>query len=149
MTDENNLAIISKGDDDNSSGTDTIVDLANMSETDISVTCSKEDVKTMSNTDLRLELSRKGLVGYMSSEGFTREELEKKVLESIDSTAPLVVAYEKSNFEMIEPDVFERLSISDKKYELERRGICLGNNEMEELRKELRTALKKLTPIIN
>lgn len=94
-----------------------------MSETNISVTCSKEDVKTMSNADLRLELSRKGLVGYMLSEGFTQEKFEKKVLKSINSTAPLVVAYEKSNFEMIESDVFERLSISDLKYELERRGI--------------------------
>ena len=77
----------------------------------------------MTVTNLRIELSENG-IPWISTKYYDRENLEAKLLVvKYSKNVPKVCTAHISNFEMIEPDVFNNLTVNGLVYELNRRGI--------------------------
>lgn len=138
----------------NSSHDESIVDLIdNFSNDEIDEDGEKDaftqqETQEMKSDDLRLILSRKGKMPYLSTADYSRQRLEDTVLNLNKLNVPQNIANEAANFEMIEPEVFDSLNITELLFQLERRGIQSTSRNKDDLRKELRTALKNFTLII-
>ena len=112
----------------------------------IDETISIDSIPLLSQNDLRYHLSRRGIL-FQSTEFWSMEHLQQELVAKLNVNAPLVDNSRKVNFEMIEPDVFNALDVNGLKYELKRRGILINSTLTQILRKKLRDALDKLSPI--
>ena len=151
MGDKSNVVVVNTC---NSSDDESIVDLIDdfssdeIDEDGKKDTFTQQEMQEMKSDDLRLILSRKGKMPYLSTADYSRQRLEDTVLNLKKLNVPQNIANEAANFEMIEPEVFDSLNVTELLFQLERRGIQSTSRNKDDLRKELRAALKNFAPII-